>query len=71
MYGSSEGKRLLLLVRKMDVPASSDRMSEAHLNGHSQFTWISHGVGFSVASTGTPTKVHHIANQIRADERSL
>jgi anti-sigma factor RsiW len=71
MYGSSEGKRLLLLVRKMDVPASSDRMSEAHLNGHSQFTWISHGVGFSVASTGTPTTVHHIANQIRADERSL
>jgi anti-sigma factor RsiW len=71
MYGSHDGQRLLLLVRKMDVPAPSGRMSEAHLNGHSQFSWISHGVGFSVASAGAATTLHHIANQIRADERSL
>lgn len=71
MYRASDAQSLLLLVRKMDVPATSDRMTEDHHHGRSMFTWISHGVGFAVASASAPERLHHIANQIRADERAL
>jgi len=71
MYRAVDTKPLLLLVRKMDVPATSDRMTEEHHRGRSMFTWISHGVGFAVASASAPERLHHIANQIRADERAL
>jgi anti-sigma factor RsiW len=71
MYRARDNRKLMLLVRKMDVPASSDRMSEAHGDGRSLFTWISHGIGFAVASGGAPDKLHRIANKIRADERLL
>jgi anti-sigma factor RsiW len=71
MYRAADTQPLLLLVRKMDVPATSDRMTEDHHHGRSMFTWISHGVGFAVASASAPDRLHHIANQIRADERAL
>lgn len=71
MYRAPDARPLLLLVRRMDVPAHSDRMTEDRRNGHTMFTWISHGVGFSVAAEVEPARLHRIANRIRADQHAL
>jgi anti-sigma factor RsiW len=67
-YQNTDGTRLMLLVRHMDVPAPNDHMTESHTNGHTLFAWISNDMGFTVMSATATPQLHHIANQIRRAE---
>lgn len=67
IYGGPK-TRLVVLIRKMDVPAQAGRMNESRAGKNNLFTWISNGIGFGVTSNIDPHVLHPIANRIRHAE---
>ncbi|MCW8308728.1 MULTISPECIES: anti-sigma factor family protein [Acidiphilium] len=60
--------RLVVLIRKMDVPSRAGRMIESHIGQNNLFTWINNGIGFGVTSNIDLRMLHPIANHIRDAE---
>ncbi|MCF3948593.1 anti-sigma factor family protein [Acidiphilium iwatense] len=71
LYRDQSGDNLILLVRKMEIPASTIRMVEHRGRDHTSFAWIHGGIGYAVIADTLPQRLHRIANQIRDDENAI